>query len=112
MDGVGLKGNPNMSPAQASGATFTYGRRMALTGLFNLTVGGSKPKTPASETQLARLRRAAALAASPPTEAELVKLDRFLRERGERVDAVLDERGPLERSAVRAFVLARKGDRQ
>ena len=111
MDGVGLKGNPNMSPAQASGATFTYGRRMALTGLFNLTVG-SKPKPPVSETQLARLRRAAALAASPPTEVEIVKLDKFLRQHGERVDEVLDERGALERSAVKQFVLARKGDRQ
>jgi len=31
IDGVGLKGNANMSPAQASVATFSYGRRVALT---------------------------------------------------------------------------------
>ena len=117
MDGVGLKGAINMSPAQASGATFTYGRRMAMTALFNLTVG-SKPTEPPrerpaqSDHQIARLRRAAASAASPPSEDEILRLDLFLRERGEQADAVLDERGALERSAVKQFVLARKGRRQ
>ncbi len=106
MDGVGLKGAPNMSPAQASVATFSYGRRVALTALFNLTVG-SKP--PAQPQPLSRLRRAAALAASPPSDEEIRKLEAFLHERGEGVDAVLDERGALERSAVKQFVLARKG---
>jgi len=67
IDGVGLKGNANMSPAQASVATFSYGRRVALTALFNITVG---PKPPANQPPLARLRRAASLAASPPSDEE------------------------------------------
>ncbi len=95
-----------MSPAQASGATLTYGRRMALTSLFNLTVGSKPP------AQVDRRRRAAALATSPPTEDSIVKLDALLRECGETIDAVLDERGALEREAVKSFVIARKGKRQ
>jgi hypothetical protein len=40
-----------------------------------------------------------------------VKLAAFLRQRGEREDAVLDERGALERLAARQFVIDRKGKR-
>lgn len=126
MDGVGLKGAPNMSPAQASGATFTYGRRMAQTALFNLTTGGGTAKPPApaaapslfSDDQppwdappggdlLTVLRRAARRAQSPPTDDEIVKLAKFLRERGERAETVI-EHGALERHAVRRFVIERR----
>ncbi|SRR5271165_1350839 len=100
-----------MSQAQASGATFTYGRRMAMTALFNLTVGSKPASAPAGEAKLARLRRAAALASSPPSEAEIAKLAAFLRQHGEREDAVLDERGALERQAVKQFVIDRTGKR-
>jgi hypothetical protein len=105
-----MKGGSNMNPAQASGATLTYGRRMALTSLLALTVASSsKPQPPASQASqavIARIRRAAALAACPPSEDEIQRFDVFLRERGERLDGALDERGALSRDAVRAFVIA------
>ena len=61
MDGVGMRGNANMSPAQAHALTITYGRKQALLLGFNLTVdsGGQRPPEP----QQRRLpgRRSAAL---------------------------------------------------
>ena len=47
MDGVGMRGNANMSPAQAT-LTITYGRKQALLLGFNLTVdsGGQRPPEP------------------------------------------------------------------
>jgi hypothetical protein len=79
---------------------------------FGLLTVVSTDATQKSEQQIARLRRAAASATSPPSEQEILKLDLFLRERGEQADTVLDERGALERSAVKQFVLARKERRQ
>jgi ERF superfamily len=111
MDGVGLKGNSNMSPAQASSATFSYGQRMAMTALFNLTVNRQKAQEPPNRPDLfdplAQLRRAASLARDPPSDDEIVKLAMFLRERGEPPDAVIVN-GALERSAVKRFVIERR----
>ena len=44
MDGAGMRGGANMSAPQAYGSTITYGRKLALTLMFNLTV--SAPQRP------------------------------------------------------------------
>jgi hypothetical protein len=38
MDGAGFKGNANKTPTHAFGSTFTYGRRYATCGVFNIVV--------------------------------------------------------------------------
>jgi hypothetical protein len=38
LDGVGSKGNSNMSPVHAKGSTFSYGSRYLLTKIFNIPI--------------------------------------------------------------------------
>lgn len=39
-DGVGIKGNSNMTPLQGKGSTFSYGQRYLVKLIFNLTIAG------------------------------------------------------------------------
>jgi hypothetical protein len=39
-DGVGIKGNSNMTPLQGKGSTFSYGQRYLVKMIFNLTISG------------------------------------------------------------------------
>ena len=122
MDGAGIRGGANMSAPQAHTSSITYGRKLALSLMFNLNVasGQQRPAERAPDRQrdddevshLAVLRRAARKAQSPPTENEIVKLDGFLRQIGERPSAVIDRDGALERAAVKRFVVKRKGERR
>ena len=117
MDGAGIKGGTNMSAPQAHTSSITYGRKLALSLMFNLNVASGQQR-PAErlapqqdEVALATLRRAARKARKPPTDASILKLESFLRQNGLRPEAVIDRDGALEVEDVKLFVARRKGAR-
>jgi len=64
IDGAGLRGNANKTAVQTYGSTFTYGRRYAMLGVFNVATktdtDGNRPKTedgPISDKQIAELTK-------------------------------------------------------
>jgi hypothetical protein len=118
LDGQGMRGNANMSAAQGYVSTTTYGRKAALTLLFNLTVSSGQQR-PAErlapqrqdDVALAKLRAAARKARKPPSDASILKLEAFLRQIDARPEAVIDSDGALEVEDVKRFVERRNGAR-
>lgn len=49
LDGAGLKGNANKTVTHAYGSTFTYGRRYATCGVFNIVVKDNDGNAPSSD---------------------------------------------------------------
>jgi hypothetical protein len=126
LDGVGMRGNANMSAPQAYVSTTTHGRKLALTLLFNLTVESGRPAEPHRESQprlfqeppandappweapphggrseasadlKTVLTRAAAKSNNPATEKQIKYLSDLMRDRGERPETVLDRDGGLD----------------
>ena len=98
---------PNAAPTQASATPSAPKRKQASSNRSHN--GKAVVVTPVTAPQ--GLPALFERAHQPPSEAEIVRLAGFLRERGERVEAVIDERGALERPAVKEFVVARKESR-
>ena len=69
MDGQGMRGNANMSAPQAYVSTTTYGRKLALTLLFNLTVESGRPAEPHRAEPQPRLFQEPPANDAPPWEA-------------------------------------------
>ena len=56
LDGAGLKGNANKTPTHAYGSTFTYGRRYATCGVFNIaTKNDTDGNTPAPKADVPKI---------------------------------------------------------
>ena len=117
MDGAGMRGGANMSAPQAYGSTITYGRKLALTLLFNLTVSAPQKATeppPVAAPRLfperqreepppwddadhmAVLKRAAERSDDPPSDAQVKYLADLMA---------------LDRHSARLAIQARVGDR-
>jgi ERF superfamily len=136
MDGAGMRGGANMSAPQAYGSTITYGRKLALTLMFNLTVsGGSQQKfaEPAaqrfperqrdeappwdvpprrnSDDHLAVFKRAAGQSRRPASDKQINWLADLLGKRGEPASAVLEADGSLSSKAAGQAIDARAGGR-
>lgn len=124
MDGQGMRGNANMSAPQGYGSTVTYGRKLALTLLFNLTVGkraeetqgqdqrqpaDNRPPSSSSDDLLPALKRAAERSDRPPSDKQIEFLASLMRKRGEPASAALDDHGALDRHRAGQEIGARKG---
>ena len=69
MDGAGMRGGANMSAPQAYVSTTTYGRKLALTLLFNLTVESGRSAEPHRAEPQPRLFQEPPANDAPPWEA-------------------------------------------
>ena len=69
MDGAGMRGGANMSAPQAYGSTITYGRKLGLTLLLNLTVESGRPAEPHRAEPQPRLFQEPPANDAPPWEA-------------------------------------------
>jgi hypothetical protein len=62
LDGAGFKGNANKTDTQAYGSTFTYGRRYATCGVFNIATkndtDGNAPVATISDEQAEEIKKA------------------------------------------------------
>ena len=132
MDGAGMRGNANVSAPQACGSSITYGRKLALSLMFNLTVSGGSgsssgapqhaaepqrqrddpPPWDASEDRVAVLKRASEHADRPPSDKQISYLASLMGKRGEPASAVLGEDGVLDFRRAGQAISERTGDRQ